>query len=71
MEETIGLILKIKRKEKGLTQVEFARISGVSRSYIVEIEKDVYTNISMLIICDFCRALKCTPNELIPNHYYK
>lgn len=71
MEETIGLILKRIRKEKHLTQSELSRMSGVSRSYIVEIESNVYTNVSMLIICDFCKALRCTPNDLIPCKYYK
>ncbi|BFK81451.1 hypothetical protein I3900191A7_15960 [Clostridium baratii] len=70
MEETIGLILKRMRTEQHLTQSELSKRSGVSRSYIVEIESNVYTNITILILCDFCKALNCTPNDLIPKNLY-
>jgi len=56
--------LKELRNEKGWTQEQLADASGVGRSYISEIESGIY-NPTADIICKLCKALNCTPNDLI------
>jgi transcriptional regulator with XRE-family HTH domain len=56
-------LLQLRRKKK-LSQVQLSKRAGVSRSYISEIEKGVYDPTTK-IICRLCRALNCTPNDMI------
>lgn len=56
--------LKELRNKKGWTQEKLADVSGVGRSYISEIEVGKY-NPTADIICKLCKALDCTPNDLI------
>lgn len=58
------LNLKEIRLRKGLSQVQLSKKSGVSQSYISELENDGY-NCTAHIICDLCQALEVTPNDLI------
>lgn len=69
--ETVGDNIKKFRLLKNYTNLEFSKVSGLSRSYILELEKGVYKNIGMNVICKLCKALDITPNELIPEHKYK
>lgn len=69
--ETVGRNVIKLRKDNDLSQKELSTLSGVSRSYISEIEKDTHNNISIIILCSLCKALKTTPNELIPEKLYK
>lgn len=69
--ETIGKKLLKTRRTKKISQKNLSELSGVSRSYLSEIENDRYTNISIVILCNLCKALNTTPNELIPEHLYK
>lgn len=69
--KSLGENLKNRRMSLNFTQQLLSDLSGVSRSYIVEIEGNVHNNISILILCDLCRVLKCTPNDLIPEQLYK
>ncbi|MEG0133370.1 MAG: helix-turn-helix transcriptional regulator [Clostridium sp.] len=65
-------MLRVKeiRKSKGMTQIQLAKMSGVSRSYISELENDGYT-ISIYILCKLCKALAVTPNDLIEEENWK
>lgn len=65
-------MLKVKefRKARGWTQLELSKISGVSRSYISEIENDG-RSVSVEYVCMLCKAFECTPNELIDECYWK
>lgn len=67
--ETVGTNVKKFRTSKGWTQLELSKKSGVSRSYISEIESDGY-EMSVLILCSLCKALNVTPNDLIPKKMY-
>lgn len=69
--QTLGKNIMEFRNKKKLSQKDLSELSGVSRSYITEIEKDTYNNISIVILCNLCKALNVTPNELIPQHLYK
>ena len=68
--KSLGEKLKEKRINLRLTQQLLADLSGVSRSYIVEIEGEIHNNISISILCDLCKVLNCTPNDLIPEELY-
>lgn len=67
--QKIGEIVRIKRMALGISQKRLAKESGVSRSYIIEIEEGKY-NVSISILCELCKVLKCTPNDLIPIELY-
>lgn len=69
--QTIGLNLKRIRIEKQIKQRKLSELSGVSRSYISEIESNTHDNITVNVICKLCKALEITPNELIPQEMYK
>ena len=69
--ETIGQRLKKYREDKEVSQLELSKNSGISKSYISEIESGKYSNISIGKLCKFCKVLKLTPNDLIPEHYWR
>lgn len=58
------LRLKELRRKRRLTQISLSRRAGVSRSYISELEKELYDP-TTTIVCKLCKALNCTPNDLI------
>lgn len=58
------LNIKEIRLNKGYTQKKLSQLSGVSQSYISELENDGY-RCTVNIICDLCKALEVTPNDLI------
>lgn len=62
-------IMKL-RKENDLSQKDLSVLSGVSRSYISEVETNTH-NMTIDVLCKLCKALKTTPNKLIPEHLYK
>lgn len=69
--DNIGQNLKRYRLSKSISQFELGKLSGVSRSYISEIESGIYLNVSLYIICNLCKALTITPNDLIPEKMYR
>ena len=67
----IGQRIKEIRNTRNISQIELSEITGISRSYISEMESGKYENVSINILCDLCRGLKLTPNDLIPEEMYK
>ncbi|MBU4312989.1 MAG: helix-turn-helix domain-containing protein [Candidatus Omnitrophica bacterium] len=55
--------LKLKRKQKGLTQLELARKVGVSESYICQIENGKMISIKKLD--KMAKALGCEPKDML------
>jgi transcriptional regulator with XRE-family HTH domain len=53
------------RREKKWSRNKLAILSGVSRSYISQIEKGEYSNVGAEILCKLCKALGCTIDELL------
>ncbi|HCL4548944.1 TPA: helix-turn-helix transcriptional regulator [Clostridium botulinum] len=45
--------------------------SKIARSYITELEEGKYGNPGLKVICNLCKALKITPNELIDQELWK
>ncbi|PHV72151.1 transcriptional regulator [Sporanaerobium hydrogeniformans] len=66
-------ILRLKqiRKKRGLTTKRLSDMSGISRSYISQLENDGNDNPTLIVICALCRGLGITPNDLIPEQLYK
>ncbi len=64
MKETLGMRLKALRKEKGLSQVELARLIGVGKSIVSLYEKDVSEPTSSKIIA-ICKCFDVTSDYLL------
>lgn len=56
--------LKTIRILNKITQIELAKLSGVSNTYINRIEKGVYENPSLDVLNKLATALNCTVEEL-------
>ena len=59
-----GMALREKRRALGLTQADLARITGMSRSYISEVEGG-HENISLERAEKLASAVQCSLAELI------
>ena len=66
-----ALNLKSIRKLKKLSQLQLSKRSGITRSYICELENDVYINPGLDVVCKLCRTLHVTPNDLICEKNYR
>jgi putative transcriptional regulator len=60
------MILRLEkvRSDKNITQKELSIMSGLSKSYISELESGKYSS-TIKVICKLCKALGCTPNDLV------
>lgn len=58
------------RKSRGWTQLELSEKSGVSRSFISELERDSHIA-TVDTLCKLCKGLKVTPNDLIEKQYWE
>lgn len=61
----IGKRIRIVRKSKGVTQVELAEASGVSRSYLADLERGALQNPSLEILRAMSGALHVSVGELL------
>ena len=44
--------------------------TGISRTYLTQLERGEKVP-TLTIVCVLCRVFKCTPNDFIPEIYYK
>lgn len=65
MEISMGTRLMLLRKESGLRQEDLAEISGVSQSYIANIERGRVTNVGIEYIMALAQALDVRPAYLL------
>lgn len=65
MGDSLGKRIRISRKDLHLTQQQLAEKSGVSRSYIGNLEKDSTSNIGSDIILKLADALGVAPTYLM------
>lgn len=63
---TTGEVIKSRREELGMTQVELAKRIGVSKSFVNKVERDA-SKLPYTRVVDFAIALSCRPAELIGN----
>lgn len=52
------------RRQRGMSQVELAKRSGVSHGYISELENNLKSP-TINILCKLAKALNCTLDELV------
>lgn len=65
MEISLGTRLMLLRRESGLRQEDLAEISGVSQSYIANIERGRVTNVGIEYIFALARALDVRVEHLL------
>ncbi|MGL4773970.1 MAG: helix-turn-helix domain-containing protein [Clostridium sp.] len=69
--KNLGRMVKKKRKEKNLTQLEVGEIAGISNSYISDIENG-RTNPSIKSLVKICKALEIEDlSEIMMSIYVK
>lgn len=56
--------LKSCREERGITQVELAKLSGLSRATINKIENNEEVNVNTQTIAKIAEVLKMPPSEI-------
>jgi len=59
----VRLLLKEKRLDRGLSQLELAKLSSVSYGYISELENGKKSP-TLDTVCKLAKALDCNPAEL-------
>lgn len=59
------IMLKQIRRDRGLTQDELAKASGVTRQTIIRIENERCKEIGVKTLLMLCDALKCSISDLI------
>lgn len=47
-----------------------SKVTGISRSYLSDLEKGKCDNLSVKKLCSLCIAFNITPNDLIPTEMY-
>lgn len=63
------LKIREKRLEKNITLEELSKLSGISKSYLSELENHKHVA-TVAVLCNLCKALQVEPNDLIdPKHY--
>ena len=67
----IGEKIRVLRIGKGLSVNEFAKKSGVSKSYISNIERGVQKNPSLIIMGKLAKTLDVPLEELLTHKYAK
>lgn len=60
----IGNRIKIKRKQKGITQERLAELTGISIPHMSNIE-NANTKVSLSVLVNIANALECTVDELL------
>lgn len=61
----IGKRIRVIRKKRGLSQFDLAEGSGVSRSYIADLERGMMNNPSLDVIQSLAAALHVSVSELL------
>lgn len=69
--DTIGQRLRRYRAlERGITRKKVEEISGIHFELVRALENDANMP-NVRTLCKFCKAYKCTPNDLIPEWMYR
>ncbi|ABS41595.1 helix-turn-helix transcriptional regulator [Clostridium botulinum] len=59
------------RRIRNLSISKLSYKSKIARSYITELEEGKYENPGLKVICNLCKTLKITPNELIDQELWR
>lgn len=63
LQKLFGLNVRRLREERGWTQEELARLSGINRSYLAGVEKGK-RNVTIVNIARIAKALEVSPDTL-------
>lgn len=63
---TIGEIIKRRRKQQRLTQVDLANKANITQSSISQIENDISDNVTIGNLRKIAKALHCAVIDLLP-----
>lgn len=70
LNKTMGETIQSYRESIKMTRHKVSIIGDVAEETVKEIENDnQFPRVETL--CNICRAMKCTPNDLIPEWMYK
>lgn len=62
--------IKIYRLKLNYSNKALSKVTGISRSYLSDLEKGKCDNLSLKKLCSLCIAFNITPNDLIPTEMY-
>jgi len=62
---TVRIILKETRQEKGMSREELAFKAGISISYVIKLEQNAASRISLDIYDKLCKALNCKIQDIL------
>jgi len=62
----IGQIIKAKRKQAGLTQVELSERAGLVQAQLSKIEAGQCSNVTINTLRGIAKALGCSVTDLLP-----
>ncbi|MBP3906168.1 MAG: helix-turn-helix transcriptional regulator [Peptostreptococcaceae bacterium] len=62
--------IKIYRLKLNYSNKALSKVTGISRSYLSDLEKGKCDNLSVKKLCSLCIAFNITPNDLIPTEMY-
>lgn len=67
---SISKNIKIYRLKLNYSNKALSKVTGISRSYLSDLEKGKCDNLSVKKLCSLCIAFNITPNDLIPIEMY-
>ena len=67
------MILKLRhyRIKNDMSIREVSKVTGISRTYLSDIESGKYGNPGVKTVCILCKLFDITPNELINDRYWR
>lgn len=68
---SISKNIKFYRLKFGYSNNSLSKVTGISRSYLSDLENGNYDNLSIKKLCKLCITFQITPNDLIPKEMYE
>ncbi len=65
VQKAFGRAVRARRRDLGISQERLAAISGLSRSYMGDVERGG-RNVGLVNVAKIARALDCTIGDLLP-----
>lgn len=63
--------IKVYRLKFNYSNKALSKVTGISRSYLSDLENGNSDNLSVKKLCQLCRVFEVTPNDLIPEEMYR
>lgn len=62
--------IKFYRLKLNYSNKSLSKVTGISRSYLSDLENGNFDNLSIKKLCKLCIVFQVTPNDLIPRELY-